>query len=283
MNELGASILSSVASSVVLAGIILFIVKHWYMVRLKEGVKFEYDKKIEKIKAELSASNLKLVEYYKSELASYSSVLGAAHKAVGESSLVLQQKRLCGVEVLWKAMLTVRNNTPVVLMFVDTMPESDFEKIFRHDFSGFDTSIDARYVVAMCGVGSVVVEEVRPFVGDYLWHLYSCYLTLHLAAVSLYTTGKGRGVLSPWYRDAGCLQIMSAIVDEKEKVTFDSLEIGHLTWVRTVIENKFLKSADRILSGKELGDFTVQESLRATETIREWYQQTLMNKLSSPR
>lgn len=258
MNEIFISIIGSVG----LISFVAFLARNWITERLKQGIKHEYDEKLERLRSQLTTQNSLELERSKAELSRQASVLAVAHKSLSESASIVQRNRIDGVSTLWGGMLNVRNHSPSIFTLLDALLAREYQDINQHTFKVFEPDIPVDTIKKMVGEASQTVESVRPFVGEYLWSVFYAYQAIHLRIAFLYTSGREKNIHTPWYHDQTTTNLLKSLLNSNEMAEFEKLEFGHIKWMRQVIESKFLSAADKVFSGQQIADSTKEEAAR---------------------
>ncbi|MDR5731266.1 hypothetical protein QCE47_02735 [Caballeronia sp. LZ025] len=226
---------------------------------VKGRVKLSYDKQLEATKAQLSSE----LEVLKAERARDNSVLGLVHKTVTDSMSHVQQRRVESVRAVWEALLTIKNNTPPSLTFLDCLLESEFaEFLQRRQWNQFNLP-SREEVEKLTSTDLNDLETHRLFSGEYLWSLYHAYMVIHIRAVFLLLKKVGDGEEKPWYRDTASAQLARSLMTEDEFKQFSNMQFQQLHFVRTLIERKFLDHSNRIMNGEE----SSSEAMRLASVI----------------
>ena len=99
--------------------------------------------------------------------------------AIGESQKITIARKLEAVDLIWGTILQARENVPAVMGFLDVMTVDEYETACDHPY--FKTlvgelSVEKLAAMLKDNIGSI--ERTRPYVGDYLWSLFSVYQVL---------------------------------------------------------------------------------------------------------
>lgn len=256
-------IITSVIASVGATAFALWLARNWLLERLRQGIKFEYDNKLELHKAQLASENAGTIERLKNDLAQSAAIVALAHGSVAESHAIAHRRRIDGVALLWKALLDIRNNFPTILTILDVLEPAKYSTVLDHkQFQSLADGLSPQGVGRMATDLTKSIEEVRPFVGEYLWALFFAYQVTFLRIPLHILTERLNGGDAPWYGDLATLGLLASVVTSEEFATFTSLQYGHIAWLRRVMESKFLGASARIISGRESSDFALGEAGR---------------------
>jgi hypothetical protein len=255
-------------------GLVAYLLRNWLVERLRQSIKYEYDQKIERLRAQLLSENATIIEKYKSVLSREASVLAIAHKSLNESVSIAQRQRVDGVSELWKALISVRNHSPGIFGLLDVLQPDEYSTLHGHNFKAFKPEISPEDIKLMCGDELGTIERVRPFVGEYLWFLFYVYQAVHLRIAVRFAGEWTKGQFSPWYQDSPTIQLLETFLTGEEMSQFLELKFGQIRFTRELLESKFLAAAERVISGQTAANFTAEEAARINKAVSETRQNT---------
>ena len=111
------------------------------------------------------------------------------------------------------------------------------------------------------------VEDVRPYVGEYMWAIFSCYQTLLIRISVLLHLAKFDPEKIEWYKDAGNLNLLKAVLTPVELAEFDATKYGKISWLQKQLESKLLATAQEVISGKTFGKESLEQALLIQQRI----------------
>lgn len=114
------------------------------------------------------------------------------------------------------------------------------------------------------------IEEVRPYVGEYVWALFFAYQAVHLRIVFLaWRSATEDHEKIYWYQDPGIRQLLMAILSDDELTRLDGANLGKIAMFRRLSEIKVLAKWQRLLSGAEAGDEAIEQGQRILAAAAE--------------
>ncbi|TDR82996.1 hypothetical protein DFP86_101390 [Paludibacterium purpuratum] len=250
-------------SSVVLLSALVFLVKNWFIERLKASVGYEYSAQLEKLKSELTMKNNESLESVKHEVAKEFSAISMAHKTLEGSIAIAQQKKVDGVEKLWSGIVALRNSTPSAFTTVDVLLEAEFnrfdctkienaQKFSKGEiFEIFTSKID----------DDGMVDLARLHVGEKLWFFFFAYRALNFRLAYEISESIKKNSLSPWYKTRGMRNMLENFFTREEIDKMDSMEFSKFSYLRSILEEKFLDEARRIVSGRDVGGDAIKYAM----------------------
>lgn len=240
MADFVISILATTAvSSVLLLGL-AWLLRAWIMERLKNAVKHQYDREIE----------------------AYRSTLALVQSATAEGQRAAIEARMQAFDRLWHAMLAVRDNTGAITTFLDILTVDEYSQIKDHsDFQNLVGGLNQERIQSM--IPDSRIEEVRPYVGEYMWALFFAYQAVHLRIVILaWSSATEDHEKIHWYQDSGIRQLLRVILTREELDQFDNTDLGKIAMFRRLAESKVLAEWQKLLSGATAGDEAMEQGQR---------------------
>jgi len=158
---IGKAVISIGGLGVIIAGIAKWLGQRWAE-RLSLSWKNEYDRELEKLRANLSTTQ----ELLRSTIAS-----------VSQSSLAAQERRLKAVEELWMGILDIRKTVSPFLFIVTHFfePETIRGQGDNPEFSSLIPEPSLGKLSDKVDNVSNSIERFRPFLGEKLWVLFTVY------------------------------------------------------------------------------------------------------------
>ena len=172
------------------------------------------------------------------------------------------ERKLVAVDKIWEDVLELRKLTLPMMTIVDTFKETEVQK-FREvkasnlgesflQGNSIDESKERLQAV------SSDLEDVRPFVGEYLWILLKCYRTIQLrlfVVLQMFLDDDEKVI--GWFHDEQTHQIIAAVLDERELAHFYELTFGKFSWLINKLEAKMLAELRQIVSGQHFAQDAV--------------------------
>lgn len=120
-------------------------------------------------------------------------------------------------------------------------------------------------------VGSL--ERVRPYVGEYLWAIFSTYQVLITRIVLLIQMGEKNPKKLNWHQDSGMRQLLVSSLSAQEIAEFDATKIGKVGWLQRNYESKIFQAMQKVISGQEFGEEALKQAQDMEEKIQQLRQE----------
>ncbi len=224
-------LLSTAALSSALIAALVWLARTWIFERLSRSIRHEYDRNIEAYKSAVS------------------SVVAAA--AEGQRASI--EKRLQAFDRLWKALLAIRDKTGPALLYIDITTIDEYESgQTGPSLSGILKKLDDREIQGMDV--DKTIEEVRPYVGEIVWSLFTvyrafCIRIIFLAQQDFTKTSANKH----WTKDAGIRSLLETVLSREDFRKVEGRTISKVDFVRNAIEGKVLDAWRSLLSGRDYG------------------------------
>lgn len=242
-----SSVLASATVSTVLLAALSFLLRGWITERLKNAIKYEYDRDME----------------------SYKNMLVRVHTATAEGQKAAIERRMKAFDRLWKVMLAIKKSTSVYNYHFDIRTKAEWLSLpsdsnFRSHIGGLDD--DAILLL----LGDAAIEEERPYVGEIVWSLFFAYRSFNVRLIHLARSSLSNPSAIDWIADLPTRGMLSAAVSVKEIEELDRLEIGKVDFVCGTIENKVLHSWKKLISGVEFGDEALKHAGDLLKAVKKF-------------
>lgn len=229
-NFLGSTLASATVSTLALAAL-TFLLREWIAERLKNSIKYEYDRDIE----------------------SYKSMLARVHAATAEGQKAAIERRMKAFDRIWKTMLAVKSNTAAYNLPFDIRTEVEWLNLpSNQDFRSHIGTLTDNSMLAL--LGDMAIEEERPYVGEIVWALFFSYRAFNIRLIYLARQSLSNPSYINWNADPPTRNLLVATLSEKELAEFDALRIAKVDFVCRLIEEKVLNSWHKLISGAEFGE-----------------------------
>jgi len=270
IQEFMLSLLSAAGVSAILSGFVVWLSRNWISERLRNSIRYEYDLKLAatntELKTQADAQAVKLVAAIEKE----AEKLRFATSTVTESQKLAIARKLDGLDTLWSGVLSARENVPIIMGFIDILSEEQYLSMADHPhFQEMVGEISPEKMAKMFkdNVGSL--ERVRPYVGEYLWAIFSTYQALITRTTLLIQMGEKDSKKLNWHQDDGIRQLLSSSLSDSELAQFDATPIGKVGWLQRKYEGKILRAMEKIISGKEFGEEALKQAQDMEEKIQK--------------
>lgn len=258
MQDLVISVLASLAASGALAAALVWMSKEWLSARLRTSIQHEYDQKLESLKAQLKAQNDVALVELRAALERQASLLAAAHASFAEGQKAAMERKLQAVDGLWKRVLHLRSGLPPILGFIDVLTVDEYKTIKDH--KTFRTLSEGWSMERVTQLIDKDVEQVRPYVGEYAWAVFTSYQAVMLRIVFLLNLGRDDAAKLEWYKDGGTRQLVETVLTPSEVEEFDAAKFGKITWLQRRFESKILSASRKLISGEEFGSEALEQA-----------------------
>ncbi|BBH14163.1 hypothetical protein [Chromobacterium haemolyticum] len=254
-------------SSIAVVSLLAFLVKNWFIERLKASVGYEYSAQLENLKSELSMKNNGSIESLKHEVAKEFSAISMAHKTLEGSIAISQQKKVESVEKLWSGIVALKNATPSAFTTVDILLEEEFDKFNCtkiKDAQTFKTGEIFGKLISLTNTDGTA-ELTRLHVGEKLWFLFFAYRALYLRLSFEISEGIKKNSLSPWYKTTGMRKMLENFFKQEDLDKMDAMELSKFSYLTTILEGNFLDEARRIVSGQDVSGDAIKYAMLLRE------------------
>ncbi len=257
-----------------LAGILIWLSREWISTRLRGSIQHEYDQKLEAHKARLQAEKDVALLELKTSLEREAALHAATHASFTEGQQAAIERRLSAIDKLWGKVLHIRGNLPPILTFIDVLTVDEYKAAKDHPtFQQLAGELSLKKIANMHDS----IENVRPYVGEYLWAIFFAYQAILLRLLFLLHLGRDDAAKIEWHKDQGIRQLMKSVLTVGEMEKFDQTKFGKVSWVQELLESKILDSSRKVISGEEFG----AESFEQAKVIQQLA--TQINAKSKPR
>jgi len=256
MNTMLTAVYAS-SATLVLFMAAAFLSRHLILERLRNAVAHEYALKLETHKAEVAAMNLRAIETLKTDAAHQQAVLTATVSTLSAAHIVGHQRTLDSIAILWKETRRVADWLPGYASRSDILLDTELGDDVM--FQALIAQADEHEQVTSL-IGQSHAEDVRPFVGEYLYAYFFAYraFTGRIAAKLLDSHRAGRATLS--HDDPYTVQLLSAVLGT-ETVKVLRLDLpGRIRRAQAAIESHMVEHIAKVLSGEASAAFNIHKA-----------------------
>lgn len=240
------AILASAGTTTLLLVAAAWLGRKWIGKRLEASIQHEYDKGLVAFKREIDRDAEKL---------------RLASAAFGEVQKATVTKRLEAVEATWKTILELQAAVPASFVYLDVLTDSEYLTARSHKNIGPAlASIDADKVVTEASDRAQQLAVLRPFIGEYLWVLFSVYQSTLLRMVYLVGRSKSEPRKILWYEDKNILRNIELALGEPALAEFQSLSLSRVSWVHDHFTRKILSTMEHVVAGREFGEAAMKQA-----------------------
>ena len=210
--------------------------------RLRQAIRYEYDERLERLKADLQREQ---------------SVQSVATASFIATHLSGHERRLAAIDELWRSVLRIRGEQPAAMLLAEILTPDEMTRVWENPKwveALADLSLD-RLMPSWANE----LERIRPFVGEYQWSLFYAYRMLVGRICVLFLEAKeGRGIF--WRDDPAIKNLLQLLLDAEEIRRVQDGAFGNLFLVRQLIEEKILAEAGRVISGQASAETGLEQA-----------------------
>ncbi|WP_117170199.1 hypothetical protein [Paraliobacillus sediminis] len=200
---------------------------------------------IEQLKANISINN----ELIKTSLSAFATESGYS-----------QEKRLNAIENLWEDILNTREFfAPLSTFYSVILPDEYHNPGLADKFNISEVNYESLNQMLETQNG---IEKYRPYLGEYIWGLYSTYKSFVGRISFLFLTQYYNNSLKPWYNDVHVKKVVKEVLDQEKHENYKYTNIHSLQKVLVEFEHKILKEFDLIISGKSALDTNLEQATK---------------------
>lgn len=171
------------------------------------------------------------------------------------------ERKLSAVDRLWEQVIHFRSNLPPVLFFINVLTVDELKDINRNPtFQELSGQLSLNKILGMIIKGDPPIENVRPYVGEYLWAIFLLYQAIMLRILFLLYSGKDDVAKIEWYKDSGILQLMEDVLGKKELEEFNAMKFGKVWWLQLRLDSKIVTESAKVISGEKFGEDALQQA-----------------------
>ncbi|MDP2279388.1 MAG: hypothetical protein Q8K51_14320 [Nitrospirota bacterium] len=274
IQEFTLSLLSAAGVSAALSGAVIWLARNWIGERLRNSIKHEYDLKLSALNNELRTQADAQAAQLKASIEREAEKIRFATSSIGESQKAAITRKLDGIDTLWTGVLSARENVPAIMSFIDILTVDQYLSMGDHsDFKQLVGDLSPEKLAKMFkdNVGSL--ERVRPYVGEYLWAVFSTYQALITHVVLLIQMGEKDPQKLNWHKDSGIRQLLASSLTEQEVAEFEGTQIGKVGWLQRNYEAKIIQAMQKVISGQEFGEEALKQAQEMEAKIQQLKQQ----------
>lgn len=272
MDPLLMNILFSAVASLLTSGLLTLALREYISTRIKSGIQHDYDRKLETYKAQLKSEQELAILNITTALAREAALHAAAHAAFAEGQKATVERKLNGVDRLWGGIVQFRAGLPPELPLIDVMTVDEYRA--TKDHPSFQKLAGGLSEDNLKKLSAGSIEDVRPYVGEYMWAVFSCYQTLLIRISVLFHLATLDPEKIEWYKDAGNQNLLKAVLTPAELAEFDTTTFGKISWLQKRLESKLLAAAQKVISGDTLGKESLEQALLIQQRIDQLPSQT---------
>jgi len=270
VSDLVINILSSVTVSSAFVAALVFLSRSWFSAKLKNSIKHEYDQKLEAYKSQLKYEQEIAILQIKSLIEKESVVQQAGHSSLHQVQKASIDKKLISIERVWEAIVKARNETPAVIIFLDVLTVDEYPTLVSNsDSRSLIEQLNPEKIGEIANSFAPDVENVRPYIGEYLWSIFFAYRAVTIRTLFLMHKGLNDPKKLNWHEDKGILSLMSSVLTENQMQRFNRLQFGKFNLFRELFEGLMLATMSKVISGEKFSSEMISQAKIITEKASE--------------
>jgi hypothetical protein len=267
--------ITNIITSSAVSGILIWISREWISSRIKASIQHEYDQKLEAHKARLKAENDIALLQLRTALEREAALHAVAHTSFSEGQKAAMERRLNAFEKFWNIVLKLRNSLPSLLVYIDISSVDEYEKLVDHQgFRSLVQDLTHEKITIMADSIFGKIEEVRPYVGEYMWAILWSYRAIMFRLLILLHDGLTDREKMNWNKDSGIRPLISVVLTPEELREFDGRKFAQVSWLQQCLESKILSAARKVISGEEFGAESLDQARQIQEQVAQLQRKT---------
>lgn len=264
------AVLSSAGVAATLVAVVAWLAREWIGNRLSGGIRHEYDIKLAELNARLKLQGETAATNLKAEVERLSERLRHSAQSLEEVQKATIERRLLAVEEIWVGTLTAESALPSVFSILDVLLDNEYLGAIDNPKVGPDLkAINASEIIRKTYETNAFVIKRRPFIGNYLWVLYSTYQSILFRMIYLVSQCNEEPEKLLWFSDKLIRRHIKAALGDSMLNEFDSLTVSKVSWVRNQFTKAILEAMDSLVTGHEYGEAAIRQAERMETLLFE--------------
>lgn len=268
--QFALTLLASAGVSAALCIALVWLARTWISERLKSSIQHEYDQRMASMNASLKAQGDAAAAMLRGEIDREADKLRLAAHSFGEVQKAAISKRLSSIEEMWRTVLELHDAIPGAMNYLDILLTTEYldaptKPTFRSELQ----SLDHHPIVMAATDRARKLAQSRPYIGEYLWALFSTYQAVVLRTVYLIDKSKTEPAKLMWHEDTLVRQHIQAALGDKALLEFDAAKFAKVSWIQNRFTNAILQAMEHIIAGKEFGEAALKQAESMEAQIRE--------------
>ncbi|WP_431687048.1 hypothetical protein [Hahella sp. NBU794] len=239
-------------SSTGLLAVVVWLCRNLISNRLTRSVEYEFNQKIERLRADLRAKENEI-----------ETLRSGALSALASRQIAVDKRRLEAVDQLWTATMALNparaiSNWLSVLNFESAAKAAENDPNVRRLFEMFGSNFDPN------SLNAVEAQKARPFVSPMAWATYSALLTVSVHAIMRWQVLKG-GLGKDDFANTESINKLLKTVLPRQEAYIDKYGPEGYHYLLEEIEKKLLSELQSMLSGTSADKENVE---RAAEIVK---------------
>ena len=220
---------------------------------------------LEALKAQLNAQTEIAVLQIRTDFERQAGVHNAAHGAFAAGQQAAMERKLKALDQLWGAFVRLRTSLPPIVGIMDVVTADEHRTVRAHPtFEKLTRDLSDE---KLAKANRFDTELARPYVGDYMWALFSSYQTVMVRVVFLLQEGRVKPEKLNWQNDAHIKGLLTAALAPAELAEFERLKFGCANWLNRTFAAKIVSAAQKIVSGEEFGSEALKQAMQIQKRV----------------
>lgn len=255
LEKLVVQVLSSAAFSVAFLTFLGWFFRTWLREWLQLSIKSEYDKKLEKFKAEIKAESDVRITDMKAFLNRQSDILKITANSFSEVQKATISRKIEAVDILWHGIIEFRREFPASASITDILTNNELSELYTSpNLKRYSEALEKFKLDEFIPASSNEVLLVRPHLGEFVWGLYSIYRTILMRSIVLLKLGKDEPSKIAWYNDPHIKNLIKTAFGNACLADFEKLNFGRYQWLSNQFDLSLFEAIDTLLTGKSFSD-----------------------------
>lgn len=201
------------------------------------------------------------IESLKSQFAQNQTILNSTINSLTVERHASQERRIVGVEVIWKEVLFIRQLfAPIAYFYSILLPEEYEEGLKNHPI------VDVGKIESLFGeLYKKDLEAHRPFLGEKLWFAFWTYRAFQ-GRVAFNFIQSSKKTIQDWREDALAIEHLDNVLNKNEvELVKKYSPLGSLTVAINLVEYKILEEIHSLLSGEKAAENSYKNAVKYAE------------------
>ncbi len=252
-------------------GIAAWLLRNWISQRLAKSIAFEFDQKLEAIKAQNREAEERLRADLRAGEEEIATLRASAMAALSSRQIAVDKRRLDAIDQLWASVMFLNRARSISLM----MSTLKFEAVAKRA----ETDPKMREFLAMIGKGFDITKDLdqtdaskaRPFVSPLAWAIYTALVGIIVHGAMRWHVAQG-GLGPQDFSDSEALSNMVKAAMPEYAKYIDEQGISGLHVLVDTLEMKLLAEFQAMMTGADTDRSSVQQAkdiMKYSEELRK--------------
>jgi len=253
--------LASASVSAVLCAALLWITRTWIGERIKASIQHEYNQNLASLNAQLKSHGDAVAARLKGDIDREADKLRLASQSFGEAQKAVISKRLGAIEETWEKILQMHDEIPSAIHHLDILLDDEYLTANQNNtFTRHLASLKHEILIVDTIDRSRHLARLRPYIGEYLWALFSTYQAVLLRMIYLVDRSKQDQGKIRWFEDGLIRQHIQSALGEEKLNEMDATKFAKTSWVRDKFIHLILQAMENIVAGKAFSDAAMNQA-----------------------